>query len=305
MERKPRLGRGLDALLNGPADASSAPAPQAEVRLDQIHQNPLQPRKTFDEDELAALSESIKNHGILQPLVVRATDDGYQLVAGERRLRAARGAGLETVPVRVVDFNDQQVLEAALVENIHRTDLNPIEKAHGFKEYLDRFQMTHEDLAQRLGLARPTITNLVGLLELPIEIQDYVRTGQLTLGHAKVLKGLDAERQLLAVQGDRDPRAVGPRPGRPAEGAEAGGTGGGSRRAGRAHRRPSRRPPTSRASRTSCASSWPSRSRFACGPETGARSCWASSRTTISSGCWRRCGSEARELGSQAGCRLW
>ncbi len=104
-------------------------------------------------------------------------------------------AGLEAVPVRVVDFNDQQVLEAALVENIHRTDLNPIEKAHGFKEYLDRFQMTHDDLARRLGLARPTITNLVGLLELSVEIQDLVRTGQVTLGHAKVLKGLDADRQ--------------------------------------------------------------------------------------------------------------
>jgi len=198
MERKSRLGRGLDALLNGPTDPqASAAASQAEVRLDQIHRNPWQPRKAFDEDELASLSQSIKNHGILQPLVVRQTDDGYQLIAGERRLRAAKVAGLDAVPVRVVDFNDQQVLEAALVENIHRADLNPIEKAHGFKEYLGRFEMTHEDLARRLGLARPTITNLVGLLDLPIEIQDYVRTGQVTLGHAKVLKGVpEADRQL-------------------------------------------------------------------------------------------------------------
>jgi ParB family transcriptional regulator, chromosome partitioning protein len=198
MDKKARLGRGLDALLGGPTDSQALPAvAQAEVRLDQIHHNPWQPRKNFDEEELASLSESIRNHGILQPLVVRPTTDGYQLIAGERRLRAARVAGLAAVPVRVVDFNDQQVLEAALVENMQRTDLNPIEKAHGFNEYLGRFQMTHEELAQRLGLARPTITNLVGLLELPLEIQEYVRTGQVTLGHAKVLKGVpEPERQL-------------------------------------------------------------------------------------------------------------
>jgi ParB family chromosome partitioning protein len=197
MEKKSRLGRGLDALLSA-GDSDSPPVGgQADVRLDQIHQNPWQPRKVFDEEELASLSESIRNHGVLQPLVVRAKDDGYQLIAGERRLRAARAAGLEAVPVRVVDFNDQQVLEAALVENIHRTDLNPIEKAHGFKEYLDRFQMTQDDLAKRLGLARPTISNLVGLLELPPEIQEYVRTGQVTLSHAKILKGVaEPERQL-------------------------------------------------------------------------------------------------------------
>jgi ParB family chromosome partitioning protein len=197
MEKKNRLGRGLDALLGGSADPASLTATQAEVRLDQIHHNPWQPRKNFDEDELASLSESIKSHGILQPLVVRQTNDGYQLVAGERRLRAAKAAGLEAVPVRVVDFNDQQVLEAALIENIHRTDLNPIEKAHGFKEYLDRFQMTHEDLAKRLGLARPTISGLVGLLELPPEVQDYVRIGQVSPAHAKVLKGVpEPERQM-------------------------------------------------------------------------------------------------------------
>jgi ParB family chromosome partitioning protein len=198
MEKKSRLGRGLDALLSGTGETGAQPvAGQAEVRLDRIHHNPWQPRKDFDEEELSSLSESIKNHGILQPLVVRPMDDGYQLIAGERRLRAAKAAGLEAVPVRVVDFNDQQVLEAALVENIHRTDLNPIEKAHGFKEYLDRFQITHEELARRLGVARPTISNLVGLLDLPTQIQDYVRVGQVTLSHAKVLRGVnDPQRQL-------------------------------------------------------------------------------------------------------------
>ncbi len=197
MDRKNRLGRGLDALLSGVATQENASVTQAEIRVDQIQHNPWQPRKAFDEDELASLSESIKNHGILQPLIVRQTQEGYQRVAGERRLRAAKGAGLQAVPVRVVDLNDQQIYEATLVENIQRTDLNPIEKAHGFKGYLDRFHMTHEDLAKRLGLARPTISNLVGLLDLPVEIQDYVRTGQVTLGHAKILKGItDPGKQL-------------------------------------------------------------------------------------------------------------
>lgn len=195
MDKKPRLGRGLDALLGGADDGSSLAS--AEVRLDQIHENPFQPRKAFDDEELKSLSDSIRNHGVLQPLVVRPANGGYQLIAGERRLRAARVAGLDAVPVRVVDFNDQQVLEAALVENIQRTDLNPIEKAQGFKDYLDRFQMTHEQLAARLGLSRPTITNLVGLLELPPEVQAAVRTGQISTGHAKVLKSVaDPQRQV-------------------------------------------------------------------------------------------------------------
>jgi ParB family chromosome partitioning protein len=192
-DKKPRLGRGLDALLGGTA----ADGEPGEVPLDRIERNPYQPRKAFDDEELASLSASIRTHGVLQPLVVRQIGDHYQLVAGERRLRAAKEAGLAAVPVRVVNFNDQQTLEAALVENIQRTDLNPIEKAQGFKDYLDRFHMTHEQLAARLGLARPTITNLVGLLDLPPEIQNFVRLGQVSFGHAKVLKGIpDPERQL-------------------------------------------------------------------------------------------------------------
>jgi ParB family chromosome partitioning protein len=197
MEKR-RLGRGLDALLNGGNGGPAvAIAQQQEVAVDQIQHNPYQPRKAFDDEDLSRLSDSVRNHGILQPLVVRMVGEQYQLVAGERRLRAAQAAGLASVPVRIVDFNDQQTIEAALVENIQRTDLNPIEKAHGFKEYLDRFQMSHEQLAERLGLARPTITNLVGLLDLPPEIQEAVRLNQITLGHAKILKGVkDPQRQL-------------------------------------------------------------------------------------------------------------
>lgn len=195
MKEKPRLGRGLDALFGG--SATSTDTQQASVPIDRIQQNPHQPRKAFDAEELSGLCESLKVHGMLQPLVVRPKGDSFQLVAGERRLRAAQSLGFTEVPVRVVDFNDQQVLEAALVENIQRTDLNPIEKAQGFKDYLDRFGMTQEDLAGRLGLDRTTISNLVGLLDLTPEVQEAVRVRQITLGHAKVLKGIkNKERQV-------------------------------------------------------------------------------------------------------------
>jgi ParB family chromosome partitioning protein len=190
MEKKSRLGRGLDALIGNGDDGPTLTATQTEVHLDAIEHNPYQPRKQFDDEELHSLSASIRAHGVLQPLVVRQVGERFQLVAGERRLRAAKAAGLASVPVRVVDFNDQQVLEAALVENIQRSDLNPIEKAQGFKEYLDRFSMKHDQLAERLGLARSSITNLVALLELAPEVQDAVRVGQLSAGHGKVLKSI-------------------------------------------------------------------------------------------------------------------
>jgi ParB family chromosome partitioning protein len=197
-EKKSRLGRGLDALIgaaDGPAAAVN-PAARLEVPIDTIDANPFQPRKSFDDDDLSSLGASIRSHGVLQPLVVRQVGERYQLVAGERRLRAAQTVGLKAVPVTVVGFNDQQSFEAALVENIQRADLNPIEKAQGFKDYLARYQMTHEQLASRLGLARPTITNLLALLDLPTDLQESVRVGQLTLGHAKILKGIaDPARQ--------------------------------------------------------------------------------------------------------------
>jgi ParB family chromosome partitioning protein len=197
MEKKTRMGRGLDALFTTPG--SAAAGARTEVRVEEIEHNPYQPRKTFDDDELAALRESIRTHGVLQPLVVRQVDGRFQLIAGERRLRAAQAAGLTAVPVNIMDFNDQQVLEAALVENIQRTDLNPIEKAHGFKDYLTRYQMTHEQLAARLGLGRATITNLVALLDLPPELQEAVRVGQLSTGHAKILKGIPDPARQVAV----------------------------------------------------------------------------------------------------------
>jgi ParB family chromosome partitioning protein len=203
MEKKSRLGRGLDALLSGGGEGGVARAgTRSQVPVDAIEHNPYQPRKTFDDDELASLSASIRTHGVLQPLVVRQVGERFQLVAGERRLRAARDAGLDSVPVNVVDFNDQQVLEAALVENIQRSDLNPIEKAQGFKDYLTRYHMTHEQLATRLGLGRATITNLVALLDLPAELQEAVRVGQLSTGHAKILKGITDPARQIALSKD-------------------------------------------------------------------------------------------------------
>src|SRR5262249_11450852 len=178
---KTRLGRGLDKLIPILENGASTPAvatqvEQTQVPLDLIQHNPYQPRKTFDPDELASLCASVKNHGILQPLVVRKIDGQYQLVAGERRLRAAQEAGLTAVPVRIVDFNDQEVLEAALAENIQRSDLNALEKAQGFKDYLERFKLSHEQLAQRLRLASTTISKLVNVLVMEPEVEE----GQIT-----------------------------------------------------------------------------------------------------------------------------
>ena len=188
MDAKPRLGRGLTSLLgNGHEDAAGA---RATLSVDQIQTNPYQPRRAFDEDEIGHLSDSIKTHGVLQPLVVRPVGDQFQLIAGERRLRAAQVAGLREVPVTVVNFDDRQVFEASLVENIQRSDLNPIEKAQGFKDYLDRYHVTQEQLAQRLGVDRTSVSNLVNLLHLPEEVQSAVRLNQISLGHAKILKGL-------------------------------------------------------------------------------------------------------------------
>lgn len=183
---KPRLARGLNALLGD--TTATAEGSICKLPVEKIAYNPYQPRKQFDGEELAALAASVKNHGVLQPLVVRKVDNGYQLIAGERRLRAAKEAGLTEVPVHLVAFDDQQVFEAALVENIQRSDLNPIEKAQGFKEYMDRYKMTQDQLGARLGMDRTSISNLLGLLHLAEEVQQAVRNGHLSMGHAKVLR---------------------------------------------------------------------------------------------------------------------
>jgi ParB family chromosome partitioning protein len=201
MSERRRLGKGLDALIGGgkteqPAPEHNATTTATQVPVEQIETNPYQPRKDFDPDELAQLKESLATHGLLQPVVVRSTGSGFQLIAGERRLRAAREAGWKEIPVRIVDFNDQQVFEAAMVENMQRSDLNPIEKAQGFQEYMNRYGVTQEELAKKIGFDRSTVSNLVRLLELPPDVQDAVRTGQISNGHARALLALeDPQRQ--------------------------------------------------------------------------------------------------------------
>jgi ParB family transcriptional regulator, chromosome partitioning protein len=198
MDVKPRLGRGLTSLL-GDGNMEGHATDRANLLVEQIQTNPYQPRKMFDDDEIGHLSDSIKNHGILQPLLVRAVGDQFQLIAGERRLRAAQHAGLREVPVTIVNFDDQQVFEASLVENIQRADLNALEKAQGFKDYLDRYGVTQEQLAQRLGMDRTSVSNLVNLLHLPEEVQTAVRQNQITLGHAKILKGLSSSKRQIEL----------------------------------------------------------------------------------------------------------
>lgn len=204
MDTKPRLGRGLNALLgDGTMGTDGAMEDTHGTRMTlpvaSIAANPYQPRKIFDDEEIAHLSDSIKAHGILQPLVVRQAGEQFQLIAGERRLRAAQVAGLNEVPVTIVNFDDQQVFEASLVENIQRADLNPIEKAQGFRDYLDRYQVTQDSLAQRLGMDRSSVSNLVNLLNLPEEVQSAVRLNQITLGHAKILKGLASSKRQIEL----------------------------------------------------------------------------------------------------------
>jgi ParB family chromosome partitioning protein len=166
---------------------------RVNVRL--IDSNPAQPRQEFDPDEMQSLAESLATHGLLQPVVVRRRNDRYQLVAGERRLRAAIQAGWTDVPVNVVEADDREVAELAIIENLQRKDLNPLEKAASFQKYLDQYGCTQEDLAGRLKLDRSTIANLIRLLELPEAVQEAIRRGQITQGHARALLPLGDERE--------------------------------------------------------------------------------------------------------------
>ena len=187
------LGRGIGALLPGapPASAALAPAPRrgsapGEIPVDRIDPNPEQPRRRFDADALARLSDSIEQHGVLQPVVVRRAGDRYQLLVGERRWRAARAAGLAAIPAVVADVDDRDRLELALIENVQRRDLNPIELAHAFRALLESGK-TQDEIGRRVSLDRSTIANHLRLLELPRELQDDVEEQRLTAGHAKAL----------------------------------------------------------------------------------------------------------------------
>lgn len=202
---KRRLGRGLEALLGheeGGFEPSSFDAGDLSyIPVDQIDPNPFQPRREFDPAEIAALADSLRQHGMLQPILVRPVDDRYQLVAGERRLRASLEAQLHEIPARVMELDDQRIYELAMVENLQREDLNALEKAAAFRDYLTRYGGTQEELAGRLGLDRSTVSNLIRLLDLPEEVQDAVRSKKISQGHARALLALpDADNQRGACQ---------------------------------------------------------------------------------------------------------
>lgn len=165
------------------------------LNVHEVDDNPFQPRREFSEPEIASLAESLKEHDMLQPILVRQVNGRYQLISGERRLRAARLAGWATVPARVREADDRLVAELAIVENLQRKDLNPIEKALSFKRYLDEHRCTQDDLAKRLKIDRSTIANLMRLLELPPSVLESLRTGQITAGHARALLPLGDERE--------------------------------------------------------------------------------------------------------------
>ena len=186
------LGRGLASLI--PQRAPTGPG-TIEISTSRIRPNPHQPRKRFDADGLASLSSSIAEHGVLQPILVTETIDGYQLVAGERRLRAAQAAGLDRIPAVVRQLADREQLELALVENLQREDLDPLETADAYRQLIEEFGFSQEDLAVRVGRARSTVANTLRLLDLAPEVQAAVADGRLTEGHGRALGGLATELQ--------------------------------------------------------------------------------------------------------------
>ena len=216
---KPALGRGLGALLGGnppltqPATTPSiqpvviaAPAPDNRERvqrvpLDRIRPCPLQPRKDFSDEALRELADSIREQGIVQPLIVRERGGYFELIAGERRWRAAQLLNLPEVPVITREADDRAVLELALIENLQRENLNAVEEAHGYAQLAEQFQLTQEDIAAKVGKSRTAVANALRLLKLPAPVQNYLRDGRLTVGHAKVILGLaDEKQQQLAAE---------------------------------------------------------------------------------------------------------
>ena len=210
MAVKKGLGRGLDILLPETEEAKNG---AMEIALGDIDPNPDQPRREFDRDALQQLADSIAQAGVLQPLLVVKEGMRYRIVAGERRYRAARLAGLHTVPCLVKDMDDQEIMEAALIENLQREDLNPIEEAMGIRALMDKCGYTQEMAAKRVGRSRPAVANLLRLLTLPKKVRELVKEGKLSAGHARVLAGLnDEETQirlaLLAVEKDLSVREM-------------------------------------------------------------------------------------------------
>ena len=204
------LGRGLEELFNNEVIdynvveekiVNETPKESiAMIKLDELRSNPYQPRKNFDEKALQELADSIKEHGVFQPIIVKKAIKGYEIIAGERRVKASRIAGLNEIPAIIKDFNDTQMMEIALLENLQREDLTAIEEANAYKKLQETLNLTQEELAKRLGKSRSHITNMLGLLNLPKNIQEDIANSKITMGHARVLSKLENIDQVLKLE---------------------------------------------------------------------------------------------------------
>lgn len=192
MAKKSGLGRGLNALISE-ANAETGNEPEAVLNISEIVRNPNQPRKTFDEDKLAELADSIRQNGVLQPILVRRKGQKYEIVAGERRYQASKLAGLKEIPAVVREIDDDKVFQLALIENLQRSDLSPIEEAKGYKQLLTSRSLTQEELAKILSKSRSAIANTLRLMDLPVEVQHMMEQGLLTAGHARAILAVPSE----------------------------------------------------------------------------------------------------------------
>lgn len=210
METKKRaLGRGLEQLFNNEnldlntfektVYETATNEEIVDIRLDDLRANPYQPRKVFNDEALNDLAESIKEHGVFQPIIVKKSIKGYEIIAGERRVRASRMAGLEKIPAIIRNLNDEQMMEIALLENLQRENLSSIEEAVAYKSMIEKLNLTQEELSKKVGKSRSHITNILGLLRLPKEVQEMVANNQISMGHARVLSKLEDDSKIIEM----------------------------------------------------------------------------------------------------------
>lgn len=196
------LGKGLDLLIPSGSEEEKEEKDVVVLKTSMLEPNKDQPRKIFDDEKIAELAESIKQYGIIQPIIVSKKDDYYQIIAGERRWRAAKKAGLKEVPVVIKQYTDREIAEISLIENIQREDLNPIEEAKSYKQLIEEYNLTQEELAQRVSKSRTVITNAMRLLKLPTEVQQMLIASEISSGHARALLGLEKPEQQLKLAKD-------------------------------------------------------------------------------------------------------
>ena len=201
MDEKKRLGKGLAALINSKEMDNSSSSYIKDFPITKIEVNPYQPRMRIDPEQLISIADSIRTHGVIQPLIITKQDgvDKYTLIAGERRLKAAQLAGLKSVPVVIKDTSPQEMLEIALIENIQRKDLNPLEEAYAYKQMQEEFGLSHEEIAKRVGISRVSVTNKIRMLQIPDPIKEEIMNERLTEGHARALMGIKDDTSMIAA----------------------------------------------------------------------------------------------------------